>query len=208
MTPETLLDQGLRELAFQVNPHLQSSLLAYLELLQKWNRTYNLTAIRDPIKMVTHHLLDSLAVLPHLPAGSLADIGSGAGLPGIPIALAEPGRTVVLNDSSGKKASFLRQATIALKMKNAAVHCERVETWRPEERFRVVVSRGFAELADFVAACRHLVAPGGVLAAMKGLFPREEASRVERGVECSEVIRLRVPFLDAERHLVLCHVVG
>jgi len=207
VTPETLLDQGLRELALQVNPEVRNSLLAYLELLQKWNRTYNLTAIRDPLKMVTHHLLDSLAVLPHLPSGNLADIGSGGGLPGIPIALAEPERPIVLNDSSDKKAAFLRQATIALAMKNAVVHCGRVEAWRPKERFSVVISRGFAELADFVAACRHLVAPGGVLAAMKGLFSRQEASRVARGVECSEVIRLRVPFLDAERHLVLCHVV-
>jgi 16S rRNA (guanine527-N7)-methyltransferase len=207
VSPETLLDRGLHELALQVNPHARNDLLAYLELLGKWNRTYNLTAIRDPLKMVTHHLLDSLAVLPHLPAGDLADVGSGGGLPGIPIAIAQPERRVVLNDSSEKKAAFLRQATIALGIKNAVVHCGRVETWWPKERFRVVISRGFAELADFVAACRHLVVPGGVLAAMKGLFPRQEASRVASGVECGDVIRLRVPFLDAERHLVLCHVV-
>ena len=205
MTPETLLDQGLRELALHVNPHARRDLLAYLEMLEKWNKVYNLTAIRDPLKMVTHHLLDSLAVLRHLPPGNLADIGSGGGLPGIPIAIAEPDRPVVLNDSSDKKAAFLRQATIALTMKNTIVHCGRVEAWRPKERFRVVISRGFAELTDFVATCRHLVAPGGVLAAMKGLFSREEASRVA-GVECSEVIRLRVPFLDAERHLVLCRM--
>ncbi len=208
MTPETLLDRGLQELAIRLNSHARQQLLTYLELLGKWNRIYNLTAIRDPLKMVTHHLLDSLAVLPHLPSGHLADIGSGGGLPGIPIALAQPERQVVLNDSSDKKSAFLRQATIALAMKNAVVHCGRVETWRPKERFRVVISRGFAELADFVAACRHLVAPGGVLAAMKGLFPEQGASRVAQGVECSEVIRLRVPFLEAERHLVICHVVG
>lgn len=207
MTPETLLDRGLNELALQLNPHTRNNLIAYLELLGKWNRTYNLTAIRDPLKMVTHHLLDSLAVLPHLPPGNLADIGSGGGLPGIPIALAQPERHVVLNDSSDKKAAFLRQATIALAMKNAVVHCGRVETWWPKERFRVVISRGFAELADFVGACRHLVAPGGVLAAMKGMFPGQEASRVAHGVDCGEVIRLSVPFLDAERHLVMCHVV-
>lgn len=204
MSPESALDRGLSELSLALNAKARGGLLAYLGLLEKWNRTYNLTAIRDPLRMVTHHLLDSLAVLPHLPPGRLADIGSGGGLPGIPIAIAEPERQVVLNDSSEKKAAFLRQSTIALELKNAVVHCGRVEQWQPQERFRVVISRGFAELADFVATCRHLVAPGGVLAAMKGLFPRDEASRLPANIDCREVIRLHVPLLDAERHLVLC----
>ena len=181
-------------------------LLGYLELLAKWNKTYNLTAIRDPVHAVTHHLLDSLAVSRELRAiaGPLADVGSGGGLPGIPVAIAEPERRVTLNDASQKKGAFLRQAIIELALPNAQVHVGRVEEWRPQERFAVVISRGFAELVKFLAACGHLVAPRGVLAAMKGAYPEAELARALPGCNCSDVRRLRVPLLDAERHLVLC----
>lgn len=188
----------------------RDKLLDYLELLAKWNRTYNLTAIRDPLKMVSHHLLDSLVVLPHLPAianrGALADVGSGAGLPGIPLAIAEPRRPVTLNDSSDKRGAFLRQAVIELGLANAEVYIGRVQSWRPLERFAVVITRGFAELAQFVAACRHLVAPGGVLAAMKGVYPSDEIEHLAGDCDCGDVRRLRVPLLEAERHLVLCRL--
>jgi len=204
MNPEAALDQGLSELTLALDPSSRKKLLAYLELLEKWNRTYNLTAVRDPLKMVTHHLLDSLAVLRYLPSGRLADIGAGGGLPGIPIAIAEPERPIVLNDSNEKKAAFLRQAGIALALGNVAVHLGRCTEWRPAERFRVVISRGFAELSEFVSACRHLVAPGGSLVAMKGVHPSEELARVPADVDCGEVLRLNVPLLGAERHLVLC----
>ena len=200
MTPRAALDRGLGELALRLPEGARERLMDYLALLAKWNRTYNLTAIREPLAMVSHHLLDSLAVLPHLPmpaAGArLADAGSGAGLPGIPLALARPEWRVTLADANQKKAAFLRQAVIELKLANVEVHEGRVEAWRPAERFAVVISRAFAELAGFIAACRHLVAPGGVLAAMKGVFPRAAK-------DC-EVIALSVPLLDAERHLVLC----
>lgn len=212
MTPQTALDRGLGELGLTLPAGAQQKLLAYLELLAKWNRTYNLTAIRDPIKMVSHHLLDSLAVLPHLPLvqkdGALADVGSGGGLPGIPLAIAEPQRRVSLNDANEKSGAFLRQAVIELGLANADVYIGRVQSWRPLERFAVVITRGFAELAEFVAACRHLVAPGGVLAAMKGVHPREEIARLPADCDCSEVHRLVVPLLDAERHLVLCRTKG
>lgn len=129
---------------------------------------------------------------------------SGGGLPGVPIAIVQPERSVTLNDSNQKKTAFLRQASIELELSNASVHAGRVEDWHPLERFAVVITRGFAELAEFVALCRHLVAPRGVLAAMKGVYPSEELARVQAAQRCDKVVRLRVPLLDAERHLVLC----
>lgn len=208
MTPQAALDRGLGELALVLPSDASRKLLAYLGLLEKWNRTYNLTAIRDPLRAVSHHLLDSLSVVAELSkcAGALADVGSGGGLPGIPIAIAEPARRVTLNDSSEKKGAFLRQAVIELGLRNATVHVGRVEDWQPPERFAVVISRGFASLVDFLAGCRHLVAPSGVLAAMKGAYPGDELASVPAGCECGEVKRLNVPLLDAERHLVLCRI--
>jgi 16S rRNA (guanine527-N7)-methyltransferase len=204
MTPQAALERGLAELGLALGNGAREKLHAYLALLIKWNRTYNLTAIRDPLRMVTHHLLDSLAVLPELPAGTVADVGSGAGLPGIPIALAEPQRAVTLAEAIEKKSAFLRQAVIELGLANAEVHHGRAESWQPQARFAVVISRGFAELADFFTACRHLIAPGGVLAAMKGVYPDDELARLPATFKACEVRVLRVPLLDAERHLVLC----
>jgi 16S rRNA (guanine527-N7)-methyltransferase len=206
MSPQAALERGVVELALALPAGASERLLAYLGLLAKWNQTYNLTAIRDPLQAVSHHLLDSLAVLPGLSGceGALADVGSGGGLPGIPIAIAEPARRVTLNDASEKKGAFLRQAVIELGLSNATVHVGRVEDWRPAERFAVVISRGFASLVDFLAGCRHLVAPAGVLAAMKGVYPREELAQVPADCDCHEVRRLKVPMLEAERHLVLC----
>ena len=208
MTPKAALDRGLGELALTLPPGAPAKLMAYLGLLAKWNKTYNLTAIRDPLRAVSHHLLDSLAVLPDLAgrAGTLADVGSGGGLPGIPIAIAEPARRVTLNDASEKKGAFLRQAVIELGLSNATVHVGRAEDWRPAEGFAVVISRGFASLVDFLGSCRHLAAPSGVLAAMKGTYPRDELAAVPADCDCREVRHLKVPLLDAERHLVLCRV--
>jgi 16S rRNA (guanine527-N7)-methyltransferase len=208
MTPQAALQRGLGELSLTLPAGASEKLLAYLDLLAKWNRTYNLTAIRDPLQAVSHHLLDSLAVLRELSGhvGALADVGSGAGLPGIALAIAEPARRVTLNDANEKKGAFLRQAVIELGLPNADVHVGRVEVWRPAERFAVVITRGFASLVTFLAACRHLVAPAGVLAAMKGAYPVAELAEVPADCDCSEVRRMRVPLLDAERHLVLCRV--
>ena len=202
MTPRSALDCGLAELALPLPPGAGEKLLRYVALLEKWNRTYNLTAIRDPLEMVSHHLLDSLAVLPHLPmrqqAASLADIGSGAGLPGIPLAIARTDWRVTLNDSNQKKTAFLRQAAIELDLANVQVHEGRVEAWRPAALFSVVISRAFAELGEFISSCRHLVAPGGVLAAMKGVSPGKTGT--------AQLVRIKVPLLDAQRHLVLCRI--
>lgn len=205
-TPQAALQCGLAELALTLPPRAVEQLLAYLQLLAKWNKTYNLTAIRDPLQAVSLHLLDSLAVLRELSgrAGALADVGSGGGLPGIPLAIAEPERRVTLNDANEKKGAFLRQAVIELGLTNADVHIGRVEQWQPAQRFAVVISRGFASIVDFISACRHLVAPGGVLAAMKGAYPEAELAQVPPGCDCSDVRRLRVPLLAAERHLVFC----
>jgi len=208
MTPRAALERGLGELALALPSGAAAKLLAYLDLLAKWNRTHNLTAIRDPLQAVSHHLLDSLAVLGELTglAGALADVGSGGGLPGIPIAIAEPGRRVTLNDANHKKGAFLRQAVIELGLANATVHVGRAESWRPAQRFAVVITRGFASLAQFLAACGHLAAPGGVLAAMKGALPKDELAQLPANCDCRDVRRLRVPMLQAERHLVLCRI--
>jgi 16S rRNA (guanine527-N7)-methyltransferase len=201
MTPAAALERGLIEAGLELPAGARDRLLEYVALLLKWNRTYNLTAIRDPLAMVVHHLLDSLSVLPYLPlkaqGARLVDAGSGAGLPGIPLALARPGWHVTLAESSEKKAAFLRQAAIELKLANVEVYEGRVEAWRPERLFDLVISRAFAALADFMAACRHLVAPGGMLAAMKGTAPTDLAAGCK-------LIPLHVPMLEAQRHLVLC----
>ncbi|HEX6691817.1 MAG TPA: 16S rRNA (guanine(527)-N(7))-methyltransferase RsmG [Burkholderiales bacterium] len=202
MTPRAALERGLNELALGLPADACDRLEGYVALLAKWNRTYNLTAIRDPLEMVSRHLLDSLSVLPHLPmsaGAALADVGSGPGLPGIPLAIARSEWRVTLNDSNHKMCAFQRQATIELGLANVAVHEGRVESWQPASRFAVVISRAFAALPEFIAACRHLVAPQGVIAAMAGALPEAPA----RG--CSAV-ELRVPLLDARRHLVLCPV--
>ena len=202
MSPQQSLDYGLAALALPLPLEVRNRLMLYLALLEKWNRTYNLTAIRDRLEMVSHHLLDSLAVLPHLPVppqGALADVGTGAGLPGIPLAIARADWHVTLNDSNQKKTAFLRQAAIELQLANVSVHEGRVEQWRPRERFSVVIARAFAELAQFIATCRHLVATGGMLAAMTGAAPQAPGCRV---------VALNVPLLEAQRHLVLCDAAG
>jgi len=208
MTPRAALDRGLGDLNLALPESARQKLIAYLELLAKWNKTFNLTAIRDPLQMVSLHLLDSLSVSRELPPGRLADVGSGPGLPGIPIAIAEPERAIVLLEANQKKGSFLRQAVIELGLANSAVQVARAETWRPIELFAVVISRAFADLLDFIVSCRHLVAEGGVLAAMKGAYPEDELARMSADCDCSDVRRVVVPLLNAERHLVLCRPRG
>jgi 16S rRNA (guanine527-N7)-methyltransferase len=180
-----------------------ATLERYLDLLEKWNRVYNLTAIRERSRMVTHHLLDSLAVLPHVRGPRVLDVGSGAGLPGIPLAVASPALHVTLLESNHKKSAFLTQAVAELQLANVQVVTERVESWQPEARFDTIVSRAFAELGEFASLAGRLLAPQGVLAAMKGVHPFEEIERLPQGYRVQQVVRLRVPGLDAERHLVL-----
>ena len=204
MSIASQLEEGLRAMGVALEAAAQEKLLAYLRLLEKWNKVHNLTAVREPEQMVVLHLLDSLSLLPHLAgARTLLDVGTGAGLPGIPLAVARPDLAVTLLDSSHKKAAFLRQAKAELGLPNVEVACERVENWRPQAPFDLVVSRAFAELADFVSQAGHLVAPGGAMLAMKGVYPFEEIARVPASHRVENVVALTVPTLEAKRHLVL-----
>ena len=177
-------------------------MLRYLALLQKWNKVYNLTAIRDPEQMLTHHLLDSLSVVPHLWGGRWLDVGCGAGLPGLMIAMAKPECQVVLLDSNSKKTSFVQQAIIELKLQNAQVFCARAEEWGRGATFDGIISRAFAEMADFVTATRHLLAPGGRWVAMKGHVERERKA-LPGDIRVDQTIALQVPGLTGVRSLVI-----
>lgn len=196
------LQRGIAELGTTLDAEAQRKLLDYLALLQKWNKVYNLTAIRNPQQMVSHHLLDSLAVLPHLWAGRWLDVGCGAGLPGLVLAVAQPDWQFALLDSNGKKTSFVQQAVIELGLGNVSVHCERVEEWQPAEQFDGIISRAFSDLGEFLCSTRHLMTPHGKWAAMKGA-PEEELAGVPDGCLVERVIPLRVPELDAARSLVI-----
>jgi 16S rRNA (guanine527-N7)-methyltransferase len=200
---EASISEGAAAMGLPLDEAAATRCADYLRLIEKWNRVHNLTAVRETRQMVVLHFLDSLSVLPHLDgARTLLDVGTGAGLPGIPIALAAPGLEVTLLDSSHKKTSFLEQAKAELDLRNVTIACERVGEWRPGRTFDVVVSRAFAELAEFVAQAHHLVAPGGRLLAMKGVYPFEEIARVPASHRVAEVKELRVPALEAKRHLV------
>jgi 16S rRNA (guanine527-N7)-methyltransferase len=200
--PAEVLAEGCAALGLDLSPVQQARLLQYLALLQKWNRVYNLTAIRDESKLVSHHLLDSLAVVPHLRGRRVLDVGTGAGLPGIAIAVARPDLEVVMLDSNHKKLAFVTQAIGELGLANATVERTRVEQWHPAAGFDTVISRAFAELPDFARLAGHLLAPGGRLLAMKGLHPHEEIAALSEGFTCEQVLTLDVPGVEA-RHLVV-----
>jgi 16S rRNA (guanine527-N7)-methyltransferase len=195
--------EGIAALGVPVPAAAQAKLLDYLALIAKWNRVHNLTAVRDSAKMVTHHLLDSLAVLPHLAGPRVLDVGSGAGLPGIVLAIAQPAWQVTLLDSNHKKAAFLQQAAIELKLPNVDVACERVEKFRAGVPYNVVISRAFSDLGEFATAALPLLAPNGTIAAMKGVMPYEELAQLPPAVRRIREIALTVPGLAAERHLIL-----
>ncbi len=201
------LQEGLAALGLELSAATQSMLLRYVALLKKWNATYNLTAIRDEKDMVTQHLLDSLSLLPTLENSALvtrrwADVGSGAGLPGIPLAIARPDFDMTLVEAVEKKSAFQRQARIELGLANVTVHGGRVEDMAGGS-FAAVVSRAFADLADFIRLAGHLPAPGGRLYAMKGHAPEEEMNRLPPGWTVRDCLRLSVPGLDAQRHLIV-----
>ena len=207
MTSSTLAD-GARTLGVALPPAACEKLLVYLSLVERWSRVYNLTAIREAEKMITHHLLDSLAVLPHISGPRVLDVGSGAGLPGIPLAIAAPELELTLIESSHKKASFLKQALIELGLDRVAVVNERVETYEPAGLYDVVISRAFSDLGEFVHLAGRLCAPGGKLAAMKGVYPYEELAQLPAGYALGRAVRLKVPGLEAERHLLLLERTG
>lgn len=208
MSQAVQLREGLAGMNLALPEAVRAQLLAYLALLYKWNRTYSLTALRDESKAVSHHLLDSLAILPFVPAGRLLDVGSGGGMPGIPLAIARPELSVTLLDSNSKKTAFLQQAAIELGLPNITVHCGRVEQYHPASGFAAITSRAFAELKDFVGLSAHLLASDGVWLAMKGVWPQEELARLPASVRVEAVHRLQLPGLTDERHLVALRAVS
>lgn len=197
------LNAGLAELGLELPEERRALLLAYLALMAKWNKVYNLTAIRDQERMLSQHLLDSLAVFPHIQGNNILDVGSGGGLPGIPLAIAMPEKKVTLLDSNQKKTTFLKQAAIELKLTNVTVVCDRVENYQAEPKFDTIVSRAFSDLASFAKLASHLCAPNGIMLAMKGVYPHEEAAQLPATIAIEKVIPLKVPMLEAERHLVV-----
>ena len=195
------LEQGIAELKLILPAEAVSRLLDYQALLERWNATYNLTAVRDPAEMITRHLLDSLAILPYVQGGTLADLGTGPGLPGIVLAIAAPGREILLVDSNGKKVSFLREAIRALKLDGVRAVQSRVED--VQGQFDCITARAFASFADMLGWGGHLLAPGGIWLAMKGKQSEDELSGVPTTFVVRETHVLTVPGLDAERRLVV-----
>ena len=208
MSVESQLRAGIAALGLALPDGAEARLLAYLALLDKWNRVYNLTAVRDAGRMVSHHLLDSLATVPHFRGGTVLDVGSGGGLPGIPLAIARPDLRVTLIDSIAKKTAFLLQAKAELGLANLSVVTSRVEDYRPEAGFDVITSRAFSDLKEFVVLTRHLLAPGGHWVAMKGLYPNEEIAGLPADVRVSADHSLVVPGLEASRHLIVLEPVA
>ncbi|MEP6389694.1 MAG: 16S rRNA (guanine(527)-N(7))-methyltransferase RsmG [Halioglobus sp.] len=199
---DNALRSGISNLPVEVSASQHDALVAYLELMIKWNKAYNLTAVRDPLQMVTRHLLDSLSILPYLPAGRVLDVGTGGGLPGVVLAIMCPDREIHLLDSNGKKTRFLFQVKTALGLDTMEIHHERVERFRDDQGFDVIVSRAFASLEDMVAGCRHLLGAQGSFLAMKGQFPQEELAALRGSVELRASHELHVPGLNEQRNLL------
>ncbi|MBI3775814.1 MAG: 16S rRNA (guanine(527)-N(7))-methyltransferase RsmG [Gammaproteobacteria bacterium] len=203
---ERLLVAGLAKLGQPVS--LRDPLLAFLHLLEKWNAAYNLTAVREPERMVTHHVLDSLAVIPYLRGPRIVDVGAGAGIPGIPLALACPEFKFVLLDSNAKKTRFITQAINELGLTNVSVERTRAEGFHPAQSFDTVISRAFASLAEMLDMTQHLGAPDGVFVAMKGNYPQNELDAMPPQFRVDRVELVQVPGLDAQRHVVCLTKVG
>lgn len=197
-----LLARGLIALRMNIPVEGQAALLRYPALLDKWNRVYNLTAVTSQRDMVIRHLLDSLAAAPYVQGPRVLDVGSGPGLPGIPLAIALPGLHFTLIDSVAKKTRFIVQAVGELGMANVEVETGRVEAYRPAELFDTVISRAFSNIGQFVTVAGQLCRPGGLMLAMKGRDPAEEAADLPQGFQVENILRLRVPDLGEERHLV------
>ncbi|MFL2530576.1 MAG: 16S rRNA (guanine(527)-N(7))-methyltransferase RsmG [Porticoccaceae bacterium] len=197
------LELGIKTLGLNCSTHQVEQLIAYLEMLQRWNKAYNLTAIREPIQMVRLHLLDSLAVHPFIKdAKDIIDVGTGPGLPGIPLAILNPDINFTLLDSNGKKTRFLFQAINDLSLANAREINQRVEKYQPEQLFDIVLSRAFSSISDMLAQCNHLVTDSGCFLAMKGKKPDSELSQIAKDYKVVDLSQINVPQVDSERHLI------
>ncbi|HID45506.1 MAG TPA: 16S rRNA (guanine(527)-N(7))-methyltransferase RsmG [Chromatiaceae bacterium] len=199
---EEQLGKGLAEMKLAASPQQQRVLLDYLALLEKWNKAFNLTAVRDPLKMVSRQLLDSLSIQHLLEGDHILDVGSGAGLPGIPLSILNPGRSFTLLDTNSKKTRFLRQAKLELQLDNVDVEQTRVEQFQPRRLFDVITSRAFASLPDMLQLTRHLLAPGGCWLAMKGVAPGDELESLS-GKYFHEIQALHVANESGQRHGIL-----
>lgn len=198
-----VLGEGVAAMQLDVSPAQQDKLMDYLALMFKWNSVYNLTSLRDPMQMVTHHLLDSLAAVPAFAqAHNVLDVGSGGGLPGIVLAIVRPDMKVSMIDTVHKKTAFLTQVKAELGLANVTVYTARVEQLQVSDKFDVITSRAFADLSDFVNWSSHLLADGGRYIALKGVAPKDEQERLPAAWQVTDVQPLDVPRLGAERHLV------
>lgn len=202
------LQQGLQSLQLALPDATQIQLLNYLQLLNKWNRVYNLTAIHDETQMLAKHLLDSLAVLPHLCGTQILDVGTGAGLPGLILALAHPHRQYVLLDCQAKKIRFVRQAIAELGISNVEVVTTRIEDYQPTTLFTTIISRAYTNLHHFYQHTARFCATGGCLLAMKGTYPETELSEMLGLPVHIHIVPLPIPRLAAQRHLVVIKPVG
>ncbi|WGL15369.1 16S rRNA (guanine(527)-N(7))-methyltransferase RsmG [Microbulbifer bruguierae] len=202
------LNQAAEQLNLDLTEEQQDKLLDYLDLFARWNSAYNLSAVRNPAEMLERHIIDSLSVVNLCGTSAedqspLIDVGSGGGLPGIPLAIVHPERPISLLDSNGKKSRFQFQVASQLKLANINVVNQRVEAYKPETPYAGVVSRAFASLQDMVSGSEHLLAPGGRFYAMKGKIPEDELSALPKGIKVVELHTLQVPGCDAERHLIV-----
>ena len=197
-----LLSQGLVAMQLSVDERQFEQLLAYISLLHKWSKTYNLTAIKDPIDLVSLHLLDSLAILPHLVGDRFIDVGSGAGLPGIPLAIMRPKDHFVLLDSNGKKTRFLFQVRTQLKLTNTTEVNTRAEGYTPQSKFDAVLTRAFSDLPKMLQNCHHLIKENGLFLAMKGKWPQREIDQIPDGYSLLSTDKLCIPGVEGDRHLI------
>jgi 16S rRNA (guanine527-N7)-methyltransferase len=202
-----LLD-GVAEMSVTLDTEKKEKLIRYIQEFEKWNKTYNLTAVRDIEQMVTRHLLDSLSVAPFIKKNkdkleSIIDVGTGGGLPGIPLAIMFPEKKITLLDSNGKKTRFLFHIKTILSLSNIAIENCRVEEYKPIEKFDAVISRAFASLEDMTKSCRHLLKENGLFLAMKGVEPKEELVRLAKEIDLVSIIKLNVAETEGKRHLVV-----
>lgn len=199
---DVLWSKGLKEIDLDINEAQLEKLKQYVDLLSRWNKTYNLTAVRNPSEMIPTHIFDSLVVAPYIKGEHCLDVGSGAGLPGIPLAILQPDRQFMMLDTNGKKTRFIQQAIIELGLKNADVVQARVEEWQAPQPYPAIISRAFSSIVDFVNGCSELLAQDGTLYAMKGQFPAQELAYLPKGYSLASRQALDVPYVEGERHLL------
>ena len=197
------LSRLLEQAGISLTDHQKNQLVAYVDMLNKWNKAYNLTSVRDPNEMLVRHILDSIVVAPHLQGERFIDVGTGPGLPGIPLSIVRPESHFTLLDSLGKRVRFLRQVQHELKLENIEPVQSRVEDFPSEPPFDGVISRAFASLNDMVSWCKHLPGQNGGFYALKGLVPDDEIAQLPDGFSVENITKLRVPQLEGERHLVI-----